>query len=258
MLPRRALLDAQPDRGAAGERDHVDVGRLDQRLADRRARAADEVHHAGRQHPSTMRQSSATPSGSTGAGFTTTVLPHASAGPILPAQFVIGKLYGRDAGDDADRLAHGDAEGDAAPGPLARRHRRVRPAASPARRTCASRSGDRAHLLRLGDRPHRAGLGDGQVDQTGRRLAEPRRRVAQQRAALGAPTCAATGRARTPRAPRAPPRAPAPATPRARGRRSPRSPDRSPDTSRRRRAPTRPPIRTSLTSRLRHALRRPG
>ena len=41
-----------------------------------------------------MRQSSATPSGSTGAGFTTTVLPQASAGPILPAQLVIGKLYG--------------------------------------------------------------------------------------------------------------------------------------------------------------------
>jgi hypothetical protein len=41
-----------------------------------------------------MRQSSATPSGSTGAGFTTTVLPHASAGPIFPAQFVIGKFDG--------------------------------------------------------------------------------------------------------------------------------------------------------------------
>ena len=43
---------------------------------------------------STIRQSSATPSGSTGDGFTTTVLPHASAGPIFPAQFVIGKLKG--------------------------------------------------------------------------------------------------------------------------------------------------------------------
>src|SRR5512147_2671117 len=43
---------------------------------------------------SIMRQSSATPSGSTGAGLTTTVLPQASAGPILPAQLVIGKLYG--------------------------------------------------------------------------------------------------------------------------------------------------------------------
>ena len=41
-----------------------------------------------------MRHSSATPSGSTGAGLTTTVLPHASAGPILPAQLVIGKLNG--------------------------------------------------------------------------------------------------------------------------------------------------------------------
>src|SRR5438132_10119871 len=41
-----------------------------------------------------IRQSAATPSGSTGAGFTTTVLPQASAGPIFPAQFVIGKLNG--------------------------------------------------------------------------------------------------------------------------------------------------------------------
>src|SRR2546429_2734767 len=43
---------------------------------------------------STTRQSSTTASGSCGAGFTTTVLPQASAGPILPAQFVIGKLNG--------------------------------------------------------------------------------------------------------------------------------------------------------------------
>src|ERR1041384_649939 len=42
----------------------------------------------------TIRQSSATPSGSTGDGLTTTVLPQASAGPILPAQLVIGKLNG--------------------------------------------------------------------------------------------------------------------------------------------------------------------
>ena len=33
-----------------------------------------------------------TASGSGGAGFTTTVLPIASAGPILPARFVTGKL----------------------------------------------------------------------------------------------------------------------------------------------------------------------
>ena len=35
-----------------------------------------------------------TASGSCGAGFTTTVLPIASAGPIFPAMFTIGKLYG--------------------------------------------------------------------------------------------------------------------------------------------------------------------
>ena len=33
-------------------------------------------------------------SGSCGAGFTTTVHPTASAGAILPAMFVSGKLYG--------------------------------------------------------------------------------------------------------------------------------------------------------------------
>ena len=43
---------------------------------------------------STIRQSSATPSGSLGEGFTTTVLPQASAGPIFPAQLVMGKLKG--------------------------------------------------------------------------------------------------------------------------------------------------------------------
>src|SRR5262245_34496713 len=42
----------------------------------------------------TIRQSSLMPSGSTGGGFTTTVLPQASAGPIFPAQLVIGKLNG--------------------------------------------------------------------------------------------------------------------------------------------------------------------
>src|SRR2546421_11701400 len=43
---------------------------------------------------STMRQTSTTASGSCGAGFTTTVLPQASAGPILAAQLVMGKLNG--------------------------------------------------------------------------------------------------------------------------------------------------------------------
>ena len=45
-----------------------------------------------------------TASGSCGAGFTTTVLPIASAGPTLPAMLTIGKLYG-DARDHTDRLA---------------------------------------------------------------------------------------------------------------------------------------------------------
>ncbi len=41
-----------------------------------------------------MRTSSITASGSCGAGRTITVLPIASAGPILPAMLTIGKLYG--------------------------------------------------------------------------------------------------------------------------------------------------------------------
>ena len=40
-----------------------------------------------------MRTSSTMASGSCGAGFTTTVLPAASAGATLPAMFTMGKLY---------------------------------------------------------------------------------------------------------------------------------------------------------------------
>ena len=40
-----------------------------------------------------MRTSSTMASGSWGAGFTTTVLPAASAGATLPAMFTMGKLY---------------------------------------------------------------------------------------------------------------------------------------------------------------------
>ena len=167
---------------------------------------------------STMRQSSATPSGSTGAGFTTTVLPHASAGPILPAQLVIGKLYGRDAGDHADRLAHGDAEA------RCRARRRSRGGTGVSRRL-------RRQLGVLGE-PQRAPRRPAATRRpaaarrsrrwSGRRdRAPPRAKRAaasrRQRAALGGRSCAATGRARTPRAPRAPPRAPARATPPARG-----------------------------------------
>ena len=42
---------------------------------------------------SRMRTSSTTASGSWGAGFTTTVLPMASAGATLPAMLTSGKLY---------------------------------------------------------------------------------------------------------------------------------------------------------------------
>ncbi len=43
---------------------------------------------------SSTAHSSSTASGFCGAGLMTTVLPIASAGPILPAAFTSGKLYG--------------------------------------------------------------------------------------------------------------------------------------------------------------------
>ncbi len=47
----------------------------------------------GKPTSSSMRTSSMTASGSCPAGRTTTVLPIASAGPILPTMFTSGKLY---------------------------------------------------------------------------------------------------------------------------------------------------------------------
>src|SRR4029453_8568555 len=44
-----AAWDPSPPGGGAGERDHGDVGRLDERFADLRTLAADEIHDAGRQ-----------------------------------------------------------------------------------------------------------------------------------------------------------------------------------------------------------------
>ena len=65
-------------------------------------------------------------SGSCGAGLTTTVLPIARAGAIFPARFTSGKLYGRDAGDDAYRLAHRDGPDQATSRQCRRTHRRRR------------------------------------------------------------------------------------------------------------------------------------
>ena len=114
---------------------------------------------------SIMRQSSATPSGSIGAGLTTTVLPQASAGPTLPAQLVIGKLYG---------VMHATT-------PTGSRTAMPLPTPGPCRigvsgsgscggtlaerRVLGEAEADRADLLRLGDEAQRAGLGDRQVDE---------------------------------------------------------------------------------------------
>ena len=158
---------------------------------------------------STMRHSSATPSGSTGAGLTTTVLPQASAGPILPAQLVIGKLYGRDAGDDADRLAHRHAAGRRrCPAAAQRDAAAAAPAPAALARPAyfARRSADGADLLRLGDRraARRSRRSSDRPAPPSRARTAPPPCAAARRARRR--SCAATARARTPRAPPAPPR----------------------------------------------------
>ena len=70
-------------------------GRGDQRLAGLGAAAGDDVDDPGGNPASASTSpNTVTASGSCGAGFTTTVLPMASAGPTLPAMLTIGKLYG--------------------------------------------------------------------------------------------------------------------------------------------------------------------
>ena len=63
----------------------VDVGIVDERLADLVAGAGDDVHHAGRQDLEGRRASSSVASGVCSVGLMTTVLPAASAGATFHA-----------------------------------------------------------------------------------------------------------------------------------------------------------------------------
>ena len=85
--------------------------------------------------------------GSTGAGLTTTVLPHASAGPILPAQLVIGKLNGV----MQATTPTGSRNDEAAPPGRCRRARRERCGGRPSR----SGSSRQAAVLERGAPPRR-------------------------------------------------------------------------------------------------------
>src|SRR5213080_2666253 len=150
----------------------------------------------GGRTPATIRQSAATPSGSAGAGFTTTVLPQASAAPIFPAQLVIGKLKGV--------MQATTPIGSRATRPCAcPRAGRASSAGAAASAAAREAHGDRAHLLRLGDRADGARLGDGEIDQPGRLALEALRRLGEAGGALGAahgaPRAALEGRARGPR-----------------------------------------------------------
>jgi hypothetical protein len=185
---RDGLLDPLADGGAAGEGHHVDLGRADERVADLRAGAADEVEDAGRQHVGDDPAERATPSGSTGAGFTTTVLPHASAGPIFPAQFVIGKLKGvmqATTPIGSRTTTPPEASGSSTGVAASSAHFARRTGTAP---TCwvSATSADGA------------GLRDRQLDEAGHLAAEALRRLVQQRAALGAAHRAPRDRARTP------------------------------------------------------------
>ena len=234
---RRGFLDAQSHGGRAGERDHVDVGRRDERLADGRTLAADEVDDAGRQHlvhdAAERRHAQRIDR--------RRLHHHRVAADERRAELARAvrhrEVVRRDAGDDADRLAHRDAEARCRPVP-SRGGTGVSGSCAASSAYFASRSATAPTCCDSATGRSDAGLGDGEVHQPRRRLAEARRRVAQARAALGARTCAARARARTPRARRARPRAPGPPRPPARARRPPPSPGRSPGRCRRPPAPT--------------------
>ena len=108
--------DPAPDLGRAGEGDLGDVGVLDQPLPADAARADDDVQRRppGARPRARSRSKRSAVSGVSSAGFSTTVLPAASAGASFQAAIVSGKFQGDDQADDAERLAEGhvDAAGD--------------------------------------------------------------------------------------------------------------------------------------------------
>ena len=102
-LEQQALHAAAGDLGDAPGRRAVEPVKLTMSTcgeatgasAAARSRAGDDVDDARRE--AGLLEELAQPddgrAGPAGAGFTTTVLPMASAGPILPAMLVSGKLY---------------------------------------------------------------------------------------------------------------------------------------------------------------------
>ena len=89
--------------------------------------AGDDVHHAvGEAGLGEQLAEDSDGERILGAGFTTTVLPIASAGPTLPAMLTIGKLYGVMHCDHTDRLAEDGRADEPAGGQRGRRHLRGR------------------------------------------------------------------------------------------------------------------------------------
>ena len=113
---RGAGGDPAADLGRAGERDLGDVGVLDQAAARRPSPgpATTLSTPSGSPASSAIRSSSSAVSGVSSAGFSTTVLPAASAGATFHEAITSGKFQGDDQPDDAERLAEGhvDAAGD--------------------------------------------------------------------------------------------------------------------------------------------------
>ena len=113
---RGARGDPAADLGRAGEGDLGDVGVLDQPLRRRRCPGPATTFStpSGSPASSAIRSSSSAVSGVSSAGFSTTVLPAASAGADLPGGDRQREVPGHDQADDAERLAEGhvDAAGD--------------------------------------------------------------------------------------------------------------------------------------------------
>ena len=86
---------AQPTPAGAGERDQLDALVLDEHVADRRGRPDEDVQPAGGSPASCSSSArSSAESGVWDAGFSTTAHPAASAGAILCATRLSGKLNG--------------------------------------------------------------------------------------------------------------------------------------------------------------------
>ena len=94
MVRAAISADLDADLRRAGEADALDVAGLDQSEEEDGVLPLTRFTTPGGKPTSwRMRTSSTMARGSCGAGFTTTVLPEASAGATLPAMLTMGKLY---------------------------------------------------------------------------------------------------------------------------------------------------------------------